>query len=194
MVRAILDGRKTQTRRIVKPQPTGSSTWLPWNNGQREIFAPNNTAATPASLVCPLGTVGDRLWVREAWSPDHAAFYPNFPIVYRADFGDEYERNDRGEVYSSEQKRWYPFRWRPSIHMPRHHSRITLEITGVRVERLQDISPDDAIAEGISIAAEPTPLQKLCAVAEFRNLWQSIYGPDSWDANPWVWVVEFKKT
>jgi len=181
MVRAILDGRKTQTRRVVKNQE--------WYNLKGEYGDRLRSVDR-----CPYGTAGERLWVRETWTPDHAPFYPHFPVAYRADAGFDYERNERGETYSPEQKAWFPYRWRPSIHMPRIASRITLEITGVRVERLQDISESDAIAEGVSndmpIAwqtGDDTPR------GMFGELWESINGPDSWAANPWVWVIEFRK-
>ena len=141
--------------------------------------------------LCPYGQPGDRLWVRETWAAPHA--YDHLPprmisqearIHYTA-------TEERGGLL-----------WRPSIHMPRWVSRITLEITAVRVERLQDISEADALAEGIykplgsqfwhtnpsaNILPGETPQWA------YRNLWESISGPCSWDANPWVWVVEFKR-
>ena len=175
MVRAILDGRKTQTRRVAKP----------------------------LDITCPYGSPGDRLWVRETWTPDHAAFYPHFPVCYRAGFGPEYERKN-GHVWSSEQNAWFPWKWRPSIHMPRWASRITLEITGVRVERLNDISEEDAIAEGIHQFAalslwgndpKGTPAKLVGGNPQeaFALLWESINGEGSWALNPWVWVIEFKR-
>jgi hypothetical protein len=208
MVRAILDGKKTQTRRVVKLK-----------NGDMMIGAPSVVKCTEEQderghtffgfasedelYPCPYGQPGDRLWVREAWTPDHADFYPHFRTCYRADGGFEYERNERGEVYSSESKRWYPFRWRPSIHMPRWASRITLEITSVRVERLQEISEADAQAEG----GEPGCLTcgencidrggcGYCRPAyrdSFAYLWMELNGRESWDVNPWVWVIEFRR-
>jgi hypothetical protein len=187
MVRAILAGRKTQTRRIVKNQE--------WYNLKGEYGDRLRSVDR-----CPYGTAGERLWVRETWTPDHAPFYPHFPVAYRADAGFDYERNDKGETYSPEQKAWFPYRWRPSIHMPRIASRITLEITGVRVERLQDISHEDAIAEGIE-PIEPkgwkdyrgTAQRYMSPVTSFQSLWFSINGLESWQSNPWVWVVEFRK-
>lgn len=201
MVRAILEGSKTQTRRVVKPR----HDWFvdDGNNGTNRVYLQDYVTGEPepVEVQCPYGEIGDRLWVREAWTPDHAAFYPNIPVVYRADRGYEYERNDRGEVYSPEQKAWYPYRWRPSIHMPRAASRITLEITGVRVERLQDISEADAMAEGCQrIELGPheiggTPVHPMTSsyAEAFRRLWQSINGPESWAANPWVWVIQFRR-
>ena len=188
MVRAILEGRKVQTRRIVKPQPDEDGLARlrvgPWMDTSEKIYR------------CPCGEVGDRLWVRETWQAihcycdehgyvDEVRFASSIPKqktkywhpVYEVD-GHDKNREDRG----------YP--WRPSIHMPRWASRITLEITGVRVERLNDISEADARAEGA-----PT---ELCLIGErhdlgFRTLWKSIYGAESWQANPWVWVIEFRK-
>jgi hypothetical protein len=187
MVRAILQGRKTQTRRIIKPD---------WS---RCLDLDDADDRGKAIERCLYGQPGDRLWVRETWTPDHAAFYPNFPCVYRADAGYEYDRNEKGETYSIEQKAWYPYRWRPSIFMPRWASRITLEITGVRVERLQDISEADAIAEGC--AASHPSIDAISrefgypdfARSQFAQLWESINGLDSWSATPWVWVVEFNR-
>ena len=164
MVRAILDGRKTVTRRIVKARDL---EWMDVHQGLRE---PDNAER------CPYGQPGgDRLWVRETWAAPHA--YDHLPprlipqdarIHYAA-------TEDRGGLL-----------WRPSIHMPRWASRITLEITGVRVERLQDISEADAISEG-------TPFPCGGWVGGYQKLWESIPGPGSWDLNPWVWVVEFKR-
>lgn len=189
MVRAILDGRKTQTRRALnwKRQPytemaerDDGSLW-PWaEDGERggDIWFP-----------CPFGEVGDRLWVREAYQgplfnfdqmetylEDTSKFErPEF-CEYRADGG------RTPEYYDADDNLRHG--WKPSIHMPRWASRITLEITGVRVERLQDISEADAIAEGGT---------KYFNIDWFGPLWASIYGVDSWNANPWVWVIEFRR-
>lgn len=170
MVRAILAGAKTQTRRVVK---------------DRHI-----DAAPPACFFqwlrerCPYGQPGDRLWVREAYMHEPADYcweasvsIPCRPAftVYRAD----YPESRPGEG------------WKPSIHMPRALSRITLEVTAVRVERLHDISDEDALAEGVYPTR--TGLYPGAPRAEFRALWESINGLESWDANPWVWVVEFRR-
>lgn len=178
MIRAILEGRKTQTRRIVKPQPEEGIQHTP--------FAPCgvlNGKGHP--LVCRFGQRGDRLWVREAH-----AFVPQ--TAYRCSTG-IYQQinpadNDDACVYRENFDRSRSFPWRPSIHMPRWASRITLEITGVRVEQLHGLSEADAKAEGV----EPAD----CCDAYFHGfskLWQSINGPGSWDANPWVWVIEFSR-
>ena len=162
MVRAILDGRKTQTRRPIKLQPF---------------------VATPSMFdisKCPLGQPGDRLWVRETWRTGPLFGIPRgqkrqIPI-YRADR----EIN----IYPAGVE--INFSWRPSIHMPRWASRITLEIARVWVERVQDITEEGAIREGMVRVDRCSPFQM------FRDTWQSIYG--TWDANPFVWAVEFRRT
>ena len=182
MVRAILAGTKTQTRRVVKPQPGCD----PRDDEHIDMGR------------CPYGQPGTTLWVRETWSPDE---YEGQRTFYRAD--DEHFLPAGG--------------WKPSIHMPRFASRITLEITGLRVERLQDISPSDAIAEGLKglskdggqitkygipdsdglpgtdDAGWPWHAWRISPVDSYRRLWSQINGPRSWDANPFVWVVEFKR-
>lgn len=189
MVRAILDGRKTMTRRVVKPhgavdmvrfisadnQPTGEFGWCPY------------PSLITKHIRCPYGQPGDRLWVRETWKThsifDHLAprDVPPSKVFYAAG----------PQAYSPSGSRW-----RSSIHMPRWASRITLEVTGVRVERLQDITEADAIAEGVDPANEPSELRWQHYVPHavaFRRLWESINGAGSWDDNPWVWVVEFHR-
>jgi len=198
MVRAILNDRKGQTRRLVKakdadpsrciPMPTLMANVNEWRFQNGRWFGIDGYD-TLVYAKCPYGSVGDRLWVRETWTPDHAGFYPHFPICYRADFGTEYDR-ENGKVFSSEQNAWFPFRWRPSIHMPRAASRITLEITGVRVERLNEISEEDARAEGVQ---KGMACDDYTHVGHFRSLWESINGKDSWSANPWVWVISFER-
>lgn len=189
MVRAILDGRKTQTRRTVKHGALGA-------NGP-----------------CPYGAPGDRLWVKEA----HQIFqtWTSAVVIYRED-GSQSEQKDQHAMgpgihinmgnplseYTSFNER-FPERWRPSIHMPRAASRLTLEVTEVRVERLRDISKTDAIAEGLIPVGGPSG-QQMWAYSEttgghfdpcvaFQMLWHSINGAESWDANPWVWVVSFRR-
>lgn len=184
MVHAILEGRKTQTRRIYKARNGG--VWP-------------NKADLPGLMqvirLCPYGRSGDRLWVRENW-----AWYPldHDPscVIYRADYApDAPAPAEFGK-------------WLPSIHMPRGASRITLEVTGMRVERLQDISEEDAIAEGIE-QTEPffgcacwrdymEPDREASSfpddpVGSYASLWESMHGADSWDQNPWVWVIEFRR-
>jgi len=212
MVLAILNGRKTQTRRLMKPQYGGDQLVTPqWfsptvedKHGQlsdgKPIFGTYDLDGE-FGVKFPYGAPGDRLWVRETWTPDHADFYPHFPICYRADFGPEYER-ENGKVFSSEQNAWFPFKWRPTIFMPRRVCRITLEITSVRVERLNAISEADAKAEGAGTLPNPCGYADTTHFAcckeyphsckeKFEHLWRNINGSDSWEANPWVWCIEF---
>lgn len=212
MVRAILSGSKSQTRRVVKMKPhhqieeRDNGTPWPWMyDGERDadswmacpygqpggdqqgVMQPATCSACAGrgAIVHSGNRVGgDRLYVRETWSAPHA--YDHLPprlipkdarIHYAA-------TEDRGGLL-----------WRPSIHMPRWASRITLEVTSVRVERLQDISEADAQAEGWTrrpeVSTDPQ-VHKEAARDWFMDLWESINGHGSWDANPWVWVVEFR--
>jgi hypothetical protein len=174
MVRALLDGRKTQTRRVVKPQPVVTdeeAAVLPqaWEDG----FIP---------IPCPHGKPGDLLWVRESFAVpfrhDPGTTGRAGGAIYRADAGIDHQ-------WSADTKKT----WTPSIHMDRWASRLTLEITGVRVERLQQISEADAVAEGCRGQIDGG---LICPSEQYGELWSSINGQDSWDANPWVWVIEFK--
>ena len=173
MVRAILAGTKTQTRRVLR-----DGTWWTKEHGVIRM-APAGLACTGfAPVPCPYGSPGDRLWVRETWARNEDQLSDtrmDTSLVYRAD----------GETRAKDNGTDKP--WRPSIHMPRWASRITLEIAGVRVERLQDISTADCWAEGIAASPDVDP------VHEYRDLWESINGPGSWDANPWCWVLEFRR-
>lgn len=190
MVRAILDGRKTQTRRIVKLKPgqqvderDDGSSW-PWTD--------YDGADIWHWLPCPYGQPGDRLWVRESFAGSIAYERHGYPLK---EWGNKLWYLADGEPRSGQ---WT--RPRPSIHMPRAASRITLEITEVRVERLNDISEADAMAEGVegtSFLEEAERMEPATGVMPgryaFRALWESIHGPDSWTANPWVWVVGFRR-
>ena len=213
MVRAILDGRKTQTRRIVKPQPEVIYEYK--NQPELLEFLHPVTSGTYsresfAKSCCKFGVVGDRLWVREKWGPCDSQYKQDIATATYACFPDgsqqfkmgtyfEY-KNDPSAIADKWPKGW---KWKPSIHMPRWASRITLEITGVRVERLQDISEEDAIAEGVEggclTCGENCMKTGGCGYCnpEYRDsfigLWHQIHGPDSWASNPWVWVVEFKR-
>jgi hypothetical protein len=194
MVRALLDGSKTQTRRIVKPQPIPDARFV---GGWKVVGKGGEESATCSPLIAdksPYGQPGDQLWVRETWaygthalaSKDHER---EGPWVYAAD-GDTALQ---GRLCD---------RWRPSIHMFQSASRITLEITSVRVERLQDISEADAKAEGLIRYREKGIAPDLYSngategfifpVDAYSALWEQINGPGSWDANPWVWVVSFR--
>ena len=230
MVRAILAGQKTQTRRVVKHKPpfTNSSDWPfvghcadGWpgfcSRDPFELHLPNGY--WDKGIPCPYGKPGDRLWVRETWCPVYHGSYEPWPrkektpesfhsafIQYNADY--QFGGSD------------YDGFWRPSIHMPRFACRITLEITEVRIERLQSISEECAKAEGIygvphSESISDNPVFSFSAGATyywdgeggrrggfdtakqcFECLWSTIYaadGPNGWAANPWVWVVEFKR-
>lgn len=185
MIRAILDGKKTQTRRIVRPQPNTDHEDEPyWHVGGYRAWRYRSTDNILRKggnlLTCPYGEVGDRLWVRETWCAESRS-----TIYYRAD-GWEYGRSGG---------------WKTSIFMPRWASRITLEITGVRVERLHDISEEDARAEGAPVADILTGRALLdqssnqgCHKWGFELLWDSINAKRSpWASNPWVWVISFKK-
>ncbi|EMO4690003.1 hypothetical protein ACUHOO_000828 [Pseudomonas aeruginosa] len=212
MVRAILEGRKTVTRRIAKPVK---------HPDLGNIYAPGALVLEhePQHVVdraCPYGQPGDRLWVRETWTDVNMCGAP--ALAYRADedIRDLMEEpgflDDRGAFnYDDPRVKPYPFacwyaeldqaRWRPSIHMPRWASRILLEITSVRVERLQDISEEQALAEGVR--GEPCDhARQACsdigcwgdtAKGAFGFLWEQLNGAGAWQANPWVWVVEFKR-
>lgn len=189
MVRALLAGTKTQTRRTVKGEPL---RWLD-DSG----FAPE-FVAMPDNSLCPYGKPGDRLWVRESfWGCDLPGYGDQPCVVY----DDEWH----GKEYRPAKPRPWgrKFGRIPSIHMPRGCSRVLLEITAVRVERLQDISDADAQAEGTPCYVCGANLDgrsemdchcfhKKADPRDYRTLWESINGPGSWDANPWVWVVEFR--
>jgi len=183
MVRAILEGRKTQTRRVVKPAKCKDSLCQ---------LAPHEIAGEVNQgrhQNCPYGKAGDRLWVREAHAfVPEPAYRRSIGIYQQINPADDYEAC----VYRENFDRSRSFPWRPSIHMPRWASRITLEIANVRVERLQDISLADARDEG-----GPTQGHSGAPISYrkgFRHLWSQINGPDDWDRNPWVWVIEFKRT
>lgn len=223
MVRAILDGRKAQTRRIVKPQPPARQNEAqfpciekhePLNGVRFWQYAGDGTNSSEA-IRCPYGAPGDRLWVRESWrtarSLDHVRpsnLVAGAPVEYMADrWNPGFGMCDKGKG-------------RPSIFLPRWASRLTLEITGARVERLNEISEEDAYNEGIEV--EPLDMSisaknYLRKDAWFNNwgvesvpdfqyepsetlfrksyetLWESINGPGSWAANPWIWCVSFRK-
>lgn len=188
MVRAILEGRKTQTRRVVNPQPEKRENenvpghfgtfFHGWNLEHAAVSAQDYQQHSP------YGAPGDRLWVRETWA--NMAYECNDPMItYRAD------------TPGTTEDGWAlppGVKWKPSIHMPRAYSRITLEVTAVRVERLQEISHTDTWAEGIERfnTGEIGEDIELC-IATFSELWESINGAGSWDVNPWVWVVEFER-
>lgn len=201
MIRAVLDDHKFQTRRLVKMRHFGLPR-IAWDkpvDGFVEGFLKN--APLPGLVKqCPYGQPGDLLWCRETWRPvvDEQLWDC---IEYRADgarIKPEVPGDNTGFQFSVACDA-DDGRWRPSIHMPRWASRMRLEIGDIRMERLQNLSEEDAKAEGIVPApggswsgaegqAAPT------AIAAYRLLWESIYGECSWDANPWVWVIGFRKS
>lgn len=195
MVRAVLSGNKTQTRRVVKPQPLH-----PIKACTNGFYVKNPNASSSGNDVFagPYGVSGDRLWVRENYTTDHEAFYPHYPVIYQADGYDPRRecKLKNGKVFSPETKTWHQFRWRPSIHMPRARSRINLEIVSVGVERVQDINEADAQAEGVQwpSAGDHGRSHPTCVDA-FKSMWDSINRARGfgWDANPWVWVVKFQR-
>lgn len=176
MVRAILDGTKTQTRRQVKPQTIRKS--LPHEQRPHWI-----DASTGKVVRCPYGQPGDQLWVRETWARDSE----DGALFYRVDVGSGNEADDWQACINNGDS---GYRWRPSIHMPRAASRIQLEITAVRIERLNSITISDAIAEGYD-GSDPDPIDP--SIKWYSALWETINGAGSWAANPHVWVVEFKR-
>lgn len=203
MVRALLDGRKHQTRRIIKPQPDlATNQWT-----SEEVNAAWQDGFIP--VPCPYGKPGDLLWVRESWRPQNdAEIY--YCVEYRADnsrIKPEIKDENMGfrfECQCDAAERGENNPWKPSIHMPRWASRLTLEITDVRVQRLQDISEEDAGAEGTLECDGMFDDVQYCHYCKemgcvfgdlkpsFRQLWQSLNGPGSWDANPWVWALSFR--
>lgn len=204
MVRAILDGRKTQTRRIMKNQPAGDypetpalirnvGTGFQWHGlyGESSIFN------------CPLGSIGERIWVRETFRV-HSRATDVATLVYRASVRNSWTEQTHRVPVAVCNKPATPEKWTPSIHMPRWASRLLLEITDVRVERLHNISERDALREGLfqlpasgRYCLQPGMqyfgMASRSAKEVYSWLWASIYGEESWAANPWVWVIEFKR-
>lgn len=204
MVQAILEGRKTQTRRVVKPQPEQMRDdvaygWE-WRKSQETWFAGATEKQMRADYglrkYCPYGKPGDELWVRETWCQRPLTEAPMNEIWYK-------QENQRlFEISKENSGNWaYMYKWRPSIHMPRWASRIQLRITDVRVERVQSMAVGDLICEGFPVPEKPgaSNIDELFEWDEafdwFQSLWDSInvkrgYG---WDTNPWVWVIEFER-
>ena len=204
MVRAILEGRKTQTRRALKKQPPVSTVEVgTWHHPDPRpyFYASDGGSILDWCRPCPYGAPGERLWVRETFCPIYPQdpqYNGGRPIEY--DYRATYKHGDRsGDLFGLKKA------WKPSIHMPRQASRITLEITDVRVQRLQNISEADAQSEGIFQIGifEGEPLwwyrderEPNCGMqsphSAFINLWDSINGSASVRANPWVWAITFK--
>lgn len=219
MVRAILDGRKTQTRRIMKVQP--SDSFHPTHNGydldlnahrytpgvvdkkgylqpaKKDVFG---VADENEGFTCPFGAIGDRIWVRETFScignedghpvdaDGNLCSREDAQRIYRAS---AIQKPGNYGIWTSADDFDFEGAWTPSIHMPRWASRLTLEITGVRMERLASVSDEDAGKEGYP--ANPAPYGgTMDKWLWFRGLWDSIYPDQSFKHNPWVWVIEFK--
>ena len=230
MVRAILEGRKTVMRRVVKPQPPTPEqvhalagidySWIAPTHPRIEyhrpagpVWAVRDLMGREPNLRCPYGQPGDRLWVRETF-----AQWPTCDLVRGGKVGmtayragkpvlvpplgahvplDQWPREWRDDTKPES------VCWRPSIHMPRWASRLTLEVTGVRVERLQDISTEQAVAEGMHTFPHKGGTAYAwsaddkhghgSATGAMRWIWDQINGEGAWHANPWVWVVEFKR-
>ncbi len=184
MVRALLDCRKTMTRRVVKPQP--EPFWTAAYSDRDEIgeqwwLQVGKERHKHDGLLgrCPYGEVGSRLWVREAWAIRD--YHGGSQYIYRQ--SSPLALNGNGQ----------PLRWRPSIHMPRAASRLTLEITAVRVERVQDITDEDALREGVvADRGQGETWYEGKTRGIFARLWDTIHGDGAWDRNDWVWVIEFK--
>ena len=211
MVKAILEGRKTQTRRTMRRQPDaveyfkrGEATTDTdakhailrcYNNpkGFRKCasgWSADATYKTPFSEF----NVGDRLWVRETFMDLSGTGVEHRDLngkLQRYAYGANCPRGS----YSDELRKDFGLKWKPSIHMPRSACRLVLEITNIRVERLQDITKEDAKAEGFDFSTHPSAIEMGYAIGartNFRFTWEEIYGQSSWNQNPWVWVVEFK--
>jgi len=229
MVRALLDGSKTQTRRLATTPQAHTLDWFGGLASEAEadsetlgqivtpqglcVYSTDYPEEGSRTIKCRYGLPGDRLWVRETFTD------------LTEDLGKRWERlNPQTRRYESGRDQFVWYRadgdqpdiggstklaepWKPSIFMPRAASRITLEITGVRVERLRDISEADAMAEGVERTVTGDGWRRYCndpkqeaagltpcatATASYKSLWESINGPGSWEVNPWVWVVEFK--
>lgn len=203
MVRALLDGRKTQTRRVVKPQPesdiqsaypdASGNGFIFWSTPPSDKLAAFTKEQYQDEGIKPPHPVGNRIWVRETWATkDHLTHVKprNLPVMSKIYY-----------IATPEFGLVNVDKFRPSIHMPRWASRITLEITDVRVQRLQEITEEDARAEGVEryqngmyrdyCGSGDMPVQ--FARTSFSTLWDSIHGPDAWEQNPWVWAYTFRR-
>ncbi|EBZ4430340.1 hypothetical protein B7N49_04520 [Salmonella enterica subsp. enterica serovar Derby] len=195
MVNAILSGRKTQTRRPIKWKQTRFTEIGEREDGSNWPWSEDTEKVCDYWHPCPYGEIGDRIWVQETFQG------PLFDYEQMQSYLEDSSKFEKPEFcqYAADGKpapEYYDAEdnlhcgWRPSIHMPRWASRILLEITDVRVERLNSISDSDASKEGCCIADMESGD---CLSDVFTRLWTSIYGDDSWQANPWVWVIEFKR-
>lgn len=218
MIQALLEGRKTQTRRIVKPQPTPITDEddFKWRTNEKVYGNPPYWWASKGCEAmlgihemrydCPYGSVGDLLWVRETFCIGEIAAGDHDPAEKEPLFVDQSSVAREEVVYKeyciSNDIGIEEVIWKPSIFMPKSASRLTLEITNIRVERLQDISKQDAIAEGIEYESDSHITQRCknyisggrCPdpIFSYHTLWQKLNGKDSWAKNEWMWVIEFK--
>lgn len=202
MVKAILEGRKTQTSRLLKVQPpVADKKIMPLYQVEpmpkvtevsfHEVLENNIPHCSSISRCkCPFGKIGDHLWVRETFlhidDTEDKLDGMGSQTYYKASTD---TKSDRAYMEK------HGLKWKPSIHMPRSACRLVLEITNVRVERLQDITKEDAKAEGFDYSTHPSAIEMGYAIGaktNFRFTWEEIYGQSSWNQNPWVWVVEFK--
>lgn len=217
MVKAILEGKKTQTRRILKPQPDESGIVymenppLNWEEHYKEEWKPwkfDTEEGETIALNCPFGKKGDRLWVKEtfcncgelAWGEETCAEDRKNTVGYKADYSARlYDCDDKLVELETTAWNWEheKIKWKPSIFMKRIYSRLLLEITNIRVERLNKITEKDAEAEGCVSTAVLTEDKQdytgLYASEHYARLWEKINGEGSWRTNPFVWIIEFKR-
>lgn len=200
MVRALLAGTKTMTRRIVKPQPETTYPKAVFSfmemDGSKGIWGSEGCGISVRK--CLYGTVADCLWVRESFTlVPCSAGCEKYPEGFDPKCSSASQPNapHEGVRYKATWDRSNSSRWKPSIHMPRWASRITLEITGVKVERVQDISEEDAVAEGVDAVSIADVPRNGCLNrrTDFMQLWNIINGKDSWKANQFVWVISFRR-
>ncbi|OEE38318.1 hypothetical protein A1QO_02760 [Vibrio genomosp. F10 str. ZF-129] len=206
MVKALLAGRKGVTRRPMDPQPTDSDTGYMWWPSKKLETMVNIDKVTNneeywgdlASDICPIASIGDLIWVRETFAAlghnDYAQVNPN-SISEIHEY--RYKASERDSIANCKDSEVRGYKWVPSIYMPKSASRITLKVTGIRIERVQDITEDQAVLEGIQTedecqrkAVESGLSWYQKPVECFKNLWGGIY--NNWDENPYVWVIEFE--
>jgi hypothetical protein len=200
MVQAVIAGNKTQTRRIIKPQPEEGSKFIGpetfnqcMNDKYGDLYPGPEVVGIYSDdgewgIKFPYGKIGDILWVRETWQHHGRPDIHEVKYIYKAD-----KSKTVAEI----------IKWKPSIFMPKEACRLFLEVTDIRVERLQNISERDAISEGIEVTGKneyryynnkrPDQLSINKPIESYRSLWELINGPGSWDLNPWVWVISFKR-
>ncbi|WP_130835341.1 hypothetical protein [[Erwinia] mediterraneensis] len=204
-VRALLIGQQTQTRRIMKTQSFG-----PGQDHHEGVHAFDVSAnhlhgyklmsMSDISYHCPYGKPGDILWVRETWRgpmvpEDKVCAYERDPVAFRTPEFCQYRADSAGLDHNPEAEQ---FGWQTAIHMPRWASRINLEITAVRAQKIQDITDDEIMAEGVQTDTHflnnffTMSMNAESPKEAYRKAWQKQYGATSWEVNPWVWVIEFR--